>query len=142
MSNDTLVSVETFVKRFADAWADPTFERLIALVHTDAELIQPFSRNVIGHKKIDRWLKRTFAIIPDLRGEVISWAYRGDVLFIELRLYGTIGRRPVEWISVDRITLDGDRVRRRHANFDPTPLILPLAMSPRTLARVLHRQLW
>lgn len=138
MPNDIIASVETFVKRFADSWADPTPERLISLVHTDAELIQPFSRNVIGHTKIAQWLSRTFAIVPDLRGEVLSWAYHDDVLFIELRLHGTIGRRSVEWIAVDRITLDGDKVRRRVAHFDPIPLILPIAMSPRTLLAVIR----
>lgn len=139
MSNDIIVSVEMFVKRFADAWADPTSERLMALVHADAELVQPFSRNIIGHVKIGRWLNRTFAIIPDLRGEVLSWAYRGDVLFIEVRLHGTIGRRPVECVSIDRITLNEGKILRRVAHFDPAPLLWPIAMNPRTVLRLFAR---
>ncbi|MEV0248394.1 nuclear transport factor 2 family protein [Nocardia sp. NPDC050712] len=138
MSNDITASAEAFVTRFADAWAEPTPERLIALVHPDVELIQPFSRNLVGHAQVARWLSRTFAIVPDLRGEVLSWADRDEVLFIEVRLHAVIGRRNVEWVAVDRITLDGDRVRRRVAHFDPVPLIVPIAMSPRTLLRALR----
>ncbi|WP_194813914.1 nuclear transport factor 2 family protein [Nocardia sp. XZ_19_385] len=135
MPNEIALPVQTFVKHFTDAWADPTPERLLTLVHADVELVQPLSRKVVGHVQVARWLSRTFAIVPDLRGEVLSWAYRDDVLFIEVRLRATIGRRTVEWIAVDRITLDGDKVRRRVAHFDPTPLILPIVLSPRTLLR-------
>jgi hypothetical protein len=126
--------VEGFVRRFGEVWAAPSPERLNTLVHPDVVFVQPIERQVHGHVEAAAFWRRLFRLVPDLRGEVVSWAHRGGVVFIELRMSGTLGGRPIEWTTVDRIRLDAGKVRHRTANFDPLPLIGAIALRPRALA--------
>jgi hypothetical protein len=125
---------EGFVRRFGEVWAAPSPERLNTLVHPDVVFVQPIEREVHGHAEAAAFWRRLFRLVPDLRGEVVSWAYRGGVVFIELRMSGTLGGRPIGWTTVDRIRLDAGKVRHRTANFDPLPLIGAIALRPRALA--------
>jgi len=130
-----------FVARFAKTWADPSPERLNELVHPDVVFVQPIEPVVRGHAMASAFWRRLFTLIPDLRGEVISWAHREDVVFIEVRLHGTLGGRPIEWVSVDRILLDSGKVRQRVANFNPLPLIRALALRPAALVGFIKTRL-
>jgi hypothetical protein len=103
--------------------------------------IQPIEPVVRGHAMASAFWRRLFTLIPDLRGEVISWAHREDVVFIEVRLHGTLGGRPIEWVSVDRILLDSGKVRQRVANFNPLPLIRALALRPTALVGFIKTRL-
>jgi len=122
-----------FVRRFQETWAAPTPERLNALVHPDIEFIQPLQPPVHGHAEAAAFWRHLLAMIPDLSGEVVSWAARDDVVFIELRMGGTLGGEPIEWVTLDRIQLDDGKVRRRIAYFDPLPLMRTIALRPRAL---------
>lgn len=127
---------EDFVERFGKTWADPTPERLNELVHSDAVLVQPIEPVVRGHAEAAAFWRRLFALIPDLRGEVVSWGHRNGVVYIEARMHGTLGGRPIEWITLDRIHLDAGKVRRRTAYFNPLPLLRAIALRPRALLRM------
>jgi hypothetical protein len=129
---------EGFVRRFGEVWAAPSPERLNTLVHPDVVFVQPIEREVHGHAEAAAFWRRLFRLVPDLRGEVVSWAHRGGVVFIELRMSGTLGGRPIGWTTVDRIRLDAGKVRHRTANFDPLPLIGAIALRPRALALFLR----
>lgn len=94
-----------------------------------------------GHERAAVLWRRLFALIPDLRGEVISWGHRVGVVYIELRLHGTLARRPVEWVTLDRIRLEAGKVRHRTACFDPLPLIGALARRPAALLQFLRTRL-
>jgi hypothetical protein len=124
-----------FVERFERAWAVPSPETLTALLHPDGRLVQPLEREIRGRSETEAMWRRNFALIPDLRGEVLRWAESDDLLVIELRLSGTIGSRRVEWVTSDHIRLEDGLVKERVAHFDPTPLVAALARSPRTLLR-------
>jgi hypothetical protein len=132
---------EDFVQRFTEAWADPSPERLNALLHPDVRLEQPLDGVVVGHEAAGELWSRLFAAIPDLRGEVLSWAGRGDHLFIELKLSGTLGGRPLEWVTSDRIRLEDGLVAERVAYFDPLPLILAGLRRPSAWPRLLELNL-
>ena len=125
---------EGFVRRFGEVWAAPSPERLNTLVHPDAVFVQPIEREVHGHAEAAAFWRRLFRLVPDLRGEIVSWGHRGGVVYIELRMTGTLGGRPIEWTTLDRIHLDAGKVRHRTANFDPLPLIAAIALRPRALA--------
>lgn len=125
---------EGFVRRFGEVWAAPSPERLNTLVHPDVVFVQPIEREVHGHAEAAAFWRRLFRRVPDLRGEIVSWGHRGGVVYIELRMTGTLGGRPVEWTTLDRIHLDAGKVRHRTANFDPLPLIVAIALRPKALA--------
>lgn len=125
---------QAFVERFASAWADPSPERLNELLHPDVRLVQPLEAEVRGHDAAAAMWRRTFGLIPDLRGEVVDWAERDGFLVISIRLYGTLGGRPVEWTSSDHIRLTDGRLRERIAHFDPLPLVAAMLTRPRAWA--------
>ncbi|HWN33611.1 MAG TPA: nuclear transport factor 2 family protein [Pseudonocardia sp.] len=125
---------ERFVRRFGEVWAAPSPELLNTLVHPDVVFVQPIEPDVHGHAEAAAFWRRLFRLVPDLRGEVISWGHRTGVVYIELRMSGTLGGRPIEWTTVDRIHLDAGKVRHRTANFDPLPLIRAIALRPKALA--------
>ena len=121
-----------FVERFAEAWADPSPDRLLGLLHPDVRLVQPLEGEIVGHAEARAFWERLFATMPDLRGEVLRWAGSEDLLLIEERLYGTLGGRPVDWVTADHIRLEDGLVRERIARFDPTPLLVAGLRAPRT----------
>ena len=135
------MSAADFVERFAAAWADPSPERLNGLLQPDARLVQPLEGEVRGHAATTAMWRRTFGLIPDLRGEVVDWAERGEFLVISIRLHGTLGGRPVEWISSDHIRLRDGRVAERIAHFDPLPLVAALLRAPSAWPRYVRTQL-
>ena len=130
-----------FVERFAGAWADPSPERLNGLLHPDVRLVQPLEGEVRGHAGTSAMWRRTFGLIPDLRGEVVDWAERGELLVIAVRLHGTLGGRPVEWVSSDHIRLREGRISERIAYFDPLPLVVALLRAPSAWPRYVRARL-
>ena len=121
-----------FVRRFAEAWAEPTVEALVALTHPDATFVQPLAATVQGHEGLANVLDELLSTIPDLRGELVSWAPADDhTVFVELRLHGTFGRKPIEWVTVDKIVLRDGLIVERTANFDSLRLLGTLARRPR-----------
>ncbi|HEX4251022.1 MAG TPA: nuclear transport factor 2 family protein [Pseudonocardia sp.] len=126
--------VEGFVRRFGEVWAAPTPERLNTLVHPDVVFVQPVEPEVHGQTEAAAFWGRLFRLVPDLRGEIISWGHRNGVVYVELRMSGTLAGRPVGWTTLDRIHLEAGKVRHRTANFDPLPLLLANAWRPKALA--------
>jgi ketosteroid isomerase-like protein len=126
-------SAADFVARFAEVWADPDPDRLNGLVHADVEFIQPLEGTVRGHRETREFWQRLFSMIPDAHGEVLSWAEREGVVFIELRISGTLGGRPIDWVTLDRIRLEDGKVRQRIAYFDPLPIVSAVVRRPRAL---------
>lgn len=121
-----------FVRRFADAWAAPTVDALVALTHPDATFVQPLHSIARGHDGLTNVLDELLSTVPDLRGEVVSWAAADDeTVFVEVRLTGTFGRKPIEWVTVDKIVLRDDLIVSRTANFDGLCLLGTLARRPR-----------
>jgi len=121
-----------FVRRFAEAWAEPTVEGLLALTHPDATFVQPLAAPAYGHERLSNVLDELLSTIPDLRGELLSWAPADDqTVFVELRLHGTFGRKPIEWVTVDKIVLRDGLIAARTANFDGLRLLGALARRPR-----------
>jgi ketosteroid isomerase-like protein len=133
-----------WVARFAEGWQAPAgpdsfvahFRELLA---PDVRLIQPQVRTTVGHRAFDEeFVRPLFALIPDLHGEVERWAARGDSVYIELTLSGTLARLPVSWRACDRITLRDGMAVERESYFDPLPLLLAAARTPRVWPRFLR----
>jgi ketosteroid isomerase-like protein len=105
----------------------------------EIRLIQPQLPTLVGHQAFrEQFVEPLFGLIPDLHGEVERWASRGDTLYIELTLRGTLGRRPLSWRVCDRITLRDGRAVERESYFDPSPLLAAVLRTPRAWPRFLR----
>jgi hypothetical protein len=119
----------TWVEAFTEGWRAPAdADAFVAAfepwLDEDVRLVQPRFPDFVGHEGFrEQFAKPLFALMPDLHGTVLSWAANGDVIFIEVRLAGTMDGEPVEWTSVDKVTLRDGRAIERVANLDPAPLL-------------------
>lgn len=121
-----------FVHRFAGVWAAPTVDGLVGLGHPDAVYRRPLATASHGAAAQANFADELLKTVPDLRGEVVSWAaVDDDTLFVELRLSGTFGRRPIEWTSVDKIVLRDGLIAELRSHFDGLALLGALARRPR-----------
>jgi steroid delta-isomerase-like uncharacterized protein len=140
-------AAKAWVEMFAEGWANPidadTFcDHFDPWLDDDIRLIQPSVRPTVGKRGFrEEFARPLFDLVPDLHGTVENWAAAGDVLYIEVRLEGTVGGRPVRLTSCDRITLREGRAIERVASLDPTPLVKAMLRSPRSWPRFARTQL-
>ncbi len=129
-----------FVASFDEGWRAGragVLDRMAPLIDPDVLLTQPLLPPTRGREEFRASFERVFRVIPDLRGEVMSWGETVDGVIVELVLRGTIGRRSVEVVTCDRIVLRDGRILERHARFDPLPLVVAALASPRAGLRFL-----
>jgi hypothetical protein len=119
-----------FVARFAEYWRRPRPDGLAHVLADDVRLVQPLGPTTHGLRAARRSFAVLLAWIPDLHAEVDDWSGRGDTVFIEFRLIGTIGGKPYSWPAVDRFTLRGDLACERISYFDGLPLTLHILKHP------------
>jgi ketosteroid isomerase-like protein len=125
------VDAARFVGAFAEAWAGPHRERLLALLHPDVRLVQPIFGSTTGRETADAmFFQPLFRLLPDLRIAVTGWSAAGDVVFIEWAASATLGRRPLRWSGVDRFVLAEGRAVERVAYFDALPLVVAILRRP------------
>lgn len=133
-------TLEQWVARFAELWAGGARFRddFITLLSPNVRLVAPGLAPTQGREAGRQAFNRTFDALPDLTAEVISWAARGEVLFLELRFSATIGGRLVVWPAVDRFRFEGGEAVERVIHFDRTPLRRAYFGSLRGLAQLWH----
>jgi SnoaL-like domain len=142
----TSTAAETWVAGFAEGWrapagADGLVANFAPILARDVRMIQPQLPTLVGHEAFRRgFAEPLFGLIPDLHGRVVRWAARGDDVFIEVELRGTLGRRPVRFIAVDRVTLRDGVAVERESHLDPTPLLTAVARTPRLWPRFVRMQ--
>jgi steroid delta-isomerase-like uncharacterized protein len=111
-----------WVRRFGEAWADPTPERLVELVHPHTSNLYPFMDEAADRDGLLDFFRLTFAATPDLRLEVTRWGAQDDYVLVEWSATATIGGERLSWQGADRFTLDGDRGIEGRAYYDSHPL--------------------
>ena len=129
------------MRRFEAFWAEPSRERLAAVLGPDVRLVAPLTPTTHGFE--DGW--QAFAslleLIPDLGATVHRWGPTDDGVLIEFTLHGTAAG-PISWDSVDRFTLADDGLAtERVTYFDSLPLALTIARRPRIWPDFLRAQL-
>jgi hypothetical protein len=141
------VAAAEWVEMFAEGWANPvdtdTFcDHFDPWFHDDVRMIQPSVRPTVGRKAFrEEFARPLFTLVPDLHGIVENWSATGDVLYIELRLEGTVGRRRFTLHTCDRIKLHEGNAVERVAYLDPAPLLKAVAASPRAWPRFIRTRL-
>ncbi len=100
---------EQFMRGYSSLWrsADPA---LIDTVYHPAwrgrsPTIGPDA--VIERNDLYAYCKRTKTMLPDCRLEVVRWAARAEIVFIEWFVEGTLGGERIRWEGIDRQTLFG-----------------------------------
>jgi ketosteroid isomerase-like protein len=122
---------ETFAAAFAEAWAHPTPEGLVKLLHPEVRLEAPMMETTVGHDAAIAEFRRLFELLSDVHGDVQRWSARDDVVFIEWTLSATFAGRPLQWRLVDRFLVADGLGLERVAYFDPLPLAAAIARNPR-----------
>src|SRR4051794_15238546 len=132
---------------FTEGWANPvdadTFsDHFDPWFEEDVRMTQPSMRPTVGREAFrEEFARPLFELVPDLHGTVEDWAASGDVVYIELRLDGTVDRRAFTMHTCDRVTLRDGKAIERVAYLDPAPLVKAVARSPRAWPRFLRAQL-
>jgi ketosteroid isomerase-like protein len=132
------------VQGFADGWrapsdADSFADHFEEWLDPEVRLVQPQVATTIGHRAFrEQFARPLFALVPDLHGTVESWTARGDRLAVQLRLEGTVGRRPVTIRTCDVVTLRDARATERIAYLDPTPLLIAVVRTPAVWPKALR----
>jgi ketosteroid isomerase-like protein len=136
-----------WVAMFAEGWASPvdtdTFcDHFDPWLDPEVRMIQPSVRPTVGRNAFrEEFARPLFTLVPDLHGTVENWSATGDRVYIELRLEGTIGRRPFTMHTCDRIVLRDAKAVERIAYLDPAPLLKAMALSPRSWPGFIRAQL-
>lgn len=144
---DPGTDVEAFVEWFAEGWRAPTsarsvYEHFVARLDPQVRLVQPQLPELVGHEQFRTgFVEPLFELMPDLHGEVENWAARGNVVYVQIALRGTMGGRPAAFASCDRITLRDGLMVERVAFMDPTPVLQAALASPRVWPAFARTQL-
>jgi hypothetical protein len=137
----------TWVGMFAEGWWDPKdadsfCDHFDPWFQPEIRMIQPSVRPIVGKAAFrEDFARPLFELVPDLHGTVENWAAAGDVIYIELRLEGSIGRRQFTMHTCDRIKLRDGKAVERYAYLHAAPLLRAVALSPRSWPRFLRTQL-
>jgi ketosteroid isomerase-like protein len=139
-------AAEAWVREFSAGWSAPAgpeqfvahFERV---VDPEIRLIQPQLPELVGIEEFrSGFVAPLFALMPDIRGEVERWAARGDTIYIEVTMHGTLGGKPLRFRACDRVTLRDGKAVERETYLDPTPLLAGAATRPKAWPRFLRFQ--
>ena len=125
---------QEFARRFAEAWKQPSPERLVALLHPDVVLYQPHRPVIRGKAAALDDFQRVFRWLPGLHGEVDRFLGSQGVVFIEWRIIYPIGRKGVPIGAVDRFTLLDGLGIERVVYYNQLPLVIPILTHPRVCA--------
>jgi hypothetical protein len=135
-----------WVAMFAEGWANPVdtdafCDHFHPWLDPQVRMIQPSVRPTVGRKAFrEEFARPLFTLVPDLHGTVENWSTTGDLVYIELRLEGTVGKRAFTMHTCDRITLRDGKAVERIAYLDPAPLLKAVALSPRSWPRFARAQ--
>jgi hypothetical protein len=135
-SERRMEDAQAWIAAFAEGWraapdADAFADHFEPWFDPDVRLVQPGMPTLTGVRAFrEQFARPLFTLVPDLRGVVEGWAARDDVVYVELRLEGTLGRRRLTMRTVDRIVLRDGRAVERVAHLDPTRLAWAVARTP------------
>lgn len=107
-----------FSEYFAEAWSQPSPERLVALLHDDVLLLQPHRPPLRGKAAAYRDFSRLLQWLPGLYGSVDRWVENGDTAFIEWRLQLPLKKTIASIPAVDRFVLKDGLGLERCVYFD------------------------
>jgi hypothetical protein len=118
-----------FAQRFAGAWARPTPEGLVSLLHVDIVLLQPHLPPIRGKAAALNEMRRLLRAAPEIHGEIERARGNDGVVFIEWRMKLTREHKGIH--AVDRFLLQDGLALEREVFFDQFALMAALGKRPR-----------
>lgn len=120
-----------FAEQFAEAWARPTPDGLVALLQPDVVLIQPHLPPIRGRDAALREFRRLLAWLPSFHGEITRWSESGNYVFIEWKMLLPLGHKTLSIPAVDRFLVRDGLGAERVVYFDQLRLMRAVAGNPR-----------
>jgi hypothetical protein len=120
---------QAFAARFAQAWAAPTPEGLVELLHEDVRLYQPNLAPIHGRQQALAEFRRLLGNVPGLHGVVDRSSGMEGLVFIEWRMI-LPAARPASIGMVDRFLIRDGLALERRVYFDPLSLLLAVIARP------------
>jgi SnoaL-like domain len=121
---------QEFVQRFADVWKHPSPERLVALLHPEVVLYQPYGQPIRGKAAARAEFERLLRWLPGLYGVVKRATGAQGVVFIEWQMHFPIGRQGLVIKAVDRFLLRDGLGIERAVYFNQLPLVAAIVANP------------
>jgi SnoaL-like domain len=121
---------QEFVQRFADVWKHPSPERLVALLHPEVVLYQPYGSPVRGISAARAEFERLLRWLPGLHGAVVRATGAEGIVFIEWQMHFPIGRQGMVINAVDRFLLQDGLGIERAVYFNQLPLVSAVLTHP------------
>ena len=117
---------EKFMRRYLEIW--PTFDadRLAEVVNPEATIHHSGMAEPIRGAQEPDYVRAIKALMPDIRLEVVNWAARGDVVFVEYEMTATLAERPLRWSGIGRFSMDGETLVDAIGRWDNLDLLAQL----------------
>jgi ketosteroid isomerase-like protein len=113
---------QTFVDRFAAAWAAREGDAFLELWHADGLLHYPFANRVIRGEEIGMLNDLTKKNSPHVTWKLIDWTARGNVVVVEWEASNKYGEHVIKWRGVDKLTLRDGKIVEEVVYTDTAPL--------------------
>lgn len=104
-----MTDAERFMHHYMEVWPSFDADRLAEAIDPEATIHHSgMERPIRGVEEPD-YVRAIKTLMPDISLEVKNWAARGDVVFVEYEMSGTLAGRPLSWIGIGRFKLRGER---------------------------------
>ena len=113
---------ESFVAKFAAAWAERDGAAFLALWHPDGELHSPFYDRTVYGREFGGLTELQRTQLPHLGWRLLDWTRRGEVVVIEWEAENRYGEQIVRWRGVDKLALRDGRIAQEVVYVDTAPL--------------------
>ncbi len=123
-----MTDVERFLERFAAFGATPDPALYEGLFDpADGTVLHPGMEAPLHRDKVRDYMTLFLATIQEFHFDIVRWATDGEAVFVEAANRGVIGGERLEWGTIYRIVLRGDRVLAGRAYGDRVPLLARLS---------------
>jgi ketosteroid isomerase-like protein len=106
----TETEVQTFLTRFAAAWAVRDGAAFLALWHPDGVLHTPLCDRPIAGNELGRLNDVQKEAAPDLVWQLLDWAARDDIVILEWQATRIVQGRRFDWRGVDKLRLKDGKI--------------------------------
>ena len=123
MKSNVSPEAERFIERVIPWWQRIEPATVQQFFHPEARIRWlPNIRRPITPEQLRGVFERITQALPDVRVDCLLWAARENIVFAELRITASVAGEPLEWGSLDRFTLRGERAIEQVAYLDLEPL--------------------
>ncbi|MEE2732116.1 MAG: nuclear transport factor 2 family protein [Pseudomonadota bacterium] len=123
---------QTFSERFAQAWREPTPQKLAELLAEDVVLYQPHLPPIRGKAAAVAEFTRLFEWLPGTFSETRNSRENEELALIEHVLHFPVGKSYIKVPAVDRFILKDGLANERVVYFDQIRLISGVIRHPGT----------